>query len=300
MINSIYCSPTHLKLIVGDADSKIIKVHDYAEIPLPANGMINGIITDEEVMAQFLNGVADQYGFRKNYSYLVVDSSNIQVKTMEVPPLNDAKVLEFVKREYDPTGEKEAELVIDYTVLNSKMESGGVSILAVAVNKPMLQAYKSAFDGAGCDLRGIDIGVNCQIKLSKFVEQLRTATYILTQIDGRALTLTLFTNGNYVVSNKKRLMGEEGTPEWISEISDNISSMVQFNSANKGEMITTCYISGVDLEKVAAISGGLSFLQIDIRELDISNSVVISKVADDGTIFMPDKYLLNLGNILNK
>jgi hypothetical protein len=294
MTNSIFCSPTHFKLVAGEADGKTITVKKFAEAPLPGNGMINGIITDTDVMTTFFAQAAEAYDLRKNPTYVVLDTNNIQAKTMEVPPVSEAKILEFIRHELaDQSGA--SELVTDYAVLDPKASSGGVSVLAVAVNRETLESYRTALVGAGIDIRGINIATNCLIKIARLLPALADQTFLLVQSEGRFSQVALFSGGKYIVGNKNRLLHDPGTAEWMGEIGAGISSMIQFNKGAHGPDIQAAYIEGVNPALMPVLGDSLSYLDIGIRTLDFSGVVVSEDPA-----FYPGSFLLNLGNLLKK
>jgi hypothetical protein len=277
-----------------------VKVTGFGELPLPDGAMINGIITDADLTTRFLSHVNDTYGLRKEPAYLVIDSNNILSKTMDVPPLAESKVLGIIASDMTHFQDNQEDPnVYDFTVVNPKSESGGVTILAVGVDRSMLEDYRTTMISAGFDLKGINIGINCQIKLAKFLPELKTGTAILAQVDGRIMTLTLFEDGKYLIGNKYRLMNTEDTPEWYAEISNNLSSMVQFNKGQhaNGEISSACF-AGLSQIQLGTMASNLSYLGIDIRPIGFDSGVSLTGKAAGQDGFDPGHFLLNIGNLL--
>jgi hypothetical protein len=293
-----------LKFVSGDADAKTVKVRKFAELLLPAGGMINGIITDEDVMTRFFAGVNNDYELAKEPTLLVINNNSIQAKSLEVPPVSDDMVLNFISREYSQYGEGGNDNnVYDYTILSPSGPSGGTQILAVGVARDLLEVYRKTLVNAGFDLKRIDIGLNCQIKLARFLPQLQQGSIVLVFIDERSLALTLFENGNYVVANRYRLTHASDDPELVDEIGGNISSMIQFNKTQKDSAaITAAYIAGASEAQVSAMQLSLTYLGIEIRSLDMSDRITLQDAAatTEGLYFDAGGYLLNLGNLLKK
>jgi hypothetical protein len=288
---------------VGDADNRSIRIQEFGEEILPTGGMINGIITDENIMTRFFSEMNGKYGLSRGTTLLVLDSNNIQTKILDVPAVADARVIEFIKRSFSQyNDDEEDDAVYDFTVLNPRAESGGVSVLAVSVAQQMIRSYKSVLIGAGCDLKGINVGVNAQIKLAKFLPQLQTGTFIFVQIDGRNLSVSLFEDGNFRIVNKNRMVQTENSPEWYTEIGNNLSSMLQFSKSQRSNIqITAAYIAGLQTDQIAYLAQGITYLGIDIRELSLTESIRLEgSAAQKGAYFNPGKYLLNLGNLLKK
>jgi Tfp pilus assembly PilM family ATPase len=301
MMNSIYCSPTHLNYVIGSADSKSIKISDFGAIPLPQGGMINGIITDAGIMTKYFSEVNIENALEKTSTWLVINNSTIETKVMDVPALGEDKILEFVRREFRQYSDAENDAVYDFTVLNPKPASGGKTILAVGVSREFLTTYKTALLSAGYDLRGINIGLNSQIKLAGFLPQLKTRTVVLVQLDGRTLSLTLLTDGFYRLQNRSRMVHPENDPEWADEVASNISGMMQFNKTQKdNEEIAAAYVAGVTPEGMTRLTSGLTNLGIDIKELDLMGSITLSGKAASKGPFNAGDYLLGIGNLIGK
>jgi Tfp pilus assembly PilM family ATPase len=300
---SLYFSPTHLKLTVGSGDRGGFKIDDFGMYDLPDGAMINGIITDEENLTRFLADVGSSLGILKQDARLVIANNSIRSKIMDVPIVNEQKTLEFIGRELGAVDGTEEEDVYDYAVLIPKLPGGGTRILAVAVGKSMLLSYRNALTGAGWNLKVIGIGMGAEIRLASILPQLSTGSCILTEIDGKNLRLTLFENGNYLITNKHRLLNAEDTSEWISEIGNHIGSMIQFHKSQRTDFeITNSYFTGITTVQTAQFATALAYLGVHISDLDLADKVKLTgkAAAEKQSGFDPGKYLLNLGMLLKK
>ena len=299
---SLYCSPTHLKLVVGSADSTAIKVDDYGAFPLPEGAMINGIITDEEAMINYLSTIGAAMGGFKHEALLVIDANSIRSKVMDMPVVSGQKMLEFIASDLGAFNEEGNNDVFDYAVLNGKLPEGGARILAVAVDREILQVYRNTFSSAGFNLKGINIGVNALIKLSRILPQLKTGARILAAVDDRNLTLSLFENGDYKITNKYRLLNTESTPEWRQEIGNNISSVIQAHKGQRPvEDISAVFFAGLSPEETESLTEPLAFLDIETDMLDVASFINLTgKAAQNNGGFDPGQNLLNLGTLLKR
>jgi len=300
MAVSLFCSTSHLKVIVGSADANSVKVDDFAMFTLPDGAMLNGIITDEDAMIRFLSEVGANMSLFKQEALLVIDNNSIRSKVMDMPAVPEPKMLEFISRELGVFEDGESNDVFDYTVLNAKTEGGGSRILAVAVDRNLLQSYRNTLTSAGFNLKNINIGVNAAYKMARVSPHLMTGARILAIMDERNLTLMLFENGDYKITNKYRLMAADDTPEWRQEIGNNISSVMQFHKGQRPtEEISAVFFTGLSPAQTAALSEPLSFLGVQIGMLDLVSRVKISsKAAEKDGGLNPGKYLLNLGVML--
>ncbi|MDR0875332.1 MAG: hypothetical protein LBN12_03885 [Clostridiales Family XIII bacterium] len=300
---SLYFSPTHLKLTVGSGDRGGFKIDDFGMYDLPDGAMINGIITDEENLTRFLAEIGSALGVLKQEARLVIANNSIRSKIIDVPAVSEQRTLEFIGRELGAVDGTEEEDVYDYAVLIPKLPGGGTRILAVAVGKSMLLSYRNALTGAGWNLKVIGIGMGAEIRLAGILPQLSTGSCILTEVDGKYLRLTLFENGNYLITNRHRLLNADDTTEWFGEIGNHLSSMIQFHKSQRTDFeITNAYFAGVTTTQVAQLATALAYLGVHIGNLDLADKVKLTgKIsAEKQSAFDPGKYMLNLGMLLKK
>ena len=276
---SMYCSPTHLKLISGKSSSKGIDINGYAEIPLPDGAMINGIITSEDTMISFLKGVGESMNLFKEEVSLVIDNNSIRSKVMRVPPVNESTIMTFVERDMGiVSGVEKTNDVFDYSVLNPVADADGAKILAVAVSRELLETYKNVFEEAGFKLKNIDIGADSIIKIGYAAPQL-DSTNILAIIDGKTLMLSLFEDGDFSITNRYRIMNSEGTPEWFNEIGGHVSSVIQFQKGQRsGSDVSYVFFAGLDASLVENLKDSLRYLAINVEQLDLSGIVRFGKL----------------------
>jgi len=290
-----------MKFLAGSSDAKGIKISDFAKIDLPAGGMINGIITDAGIMSQFFKQAAADHDLARSAAWLIINNPNINTKIVDIPHVGEDQALEFIKREITQYSEEETDEVFDFTVLNPKSESGGMTVLAVGVSRELLTSYRDSLASAGIELAGINLGLNCHIQLTELMPLLSRDTVILVWVDGRALTLTLFSNGEYRIQNRSRMVHSEDEPEWSDEISAGISTMIQFSKSQRSsEVVSAAFIAGVSTEKFKDLKGAISNLEIEIKPLDFASKVSLTGKASGSKDWEAGEYLLNIGNLIGK
>ena len=302
MVESLYCSATHLKLIVGSADANVVKVEDFAMFDLPEDAMINGIITDQDAMAGYLSEIGSDVGLLKREATLVIDNNSMRFKVMDVPKASEPKTLEFVERDLGAFSGDEPSDIFDYAVLDPRLPGGGVRILAAAVDREVLRVYRDAFLSAGFSLKRIDIGVNAVIKLGSISPQLAEGARILAVVDGHSLILLLFEGGEYRITNRYRLFSQDGTPGWEKEISDGLSSMIQSHKGQRpAEEISAAFFAGLPSQRADSLAGALSPLGIETGVFDIGpHARATGKAAQKDPAFPAGDYIFNLGSLLKK
>jgi hypothetical protein len=300
-----------MRLLIGSAEAKQVRIDGFEEAPLPEDGMINSIITDENKMVGFFEDVQSRHGIGRNNTALTIHTNSIQTKVMDVPRVPEAKALEFIRREfvqYDGlgAGEPAEEDIYDYTILNNKSASGGVTLLAASVPAQLLRSYRNVLADAGFKLKSINVGVNCNVKLVRFLPQLAQESFVLVQADGRNLSLSLFIAGVFRVTNRYRLVAELGTKDRLMEIGSNVSSMLQFAVSQRDEdtpPVGSAVFAGFHEAEFSLIAQEFAYLNVELKKIDLSDAVRLSGPAAEhaeSAGFNPGFYLFNIGAMLKK
>jgi hypothetical protein len=298
---ALYCSPTQLILLVGNVNGQKATIDDFKAIPLPERSMINGVITDKDVMTRFLHEVSQRFGPYNQDAVLVLESNNIRTKIMTLPKVKENKLLGFVQRDFGEISES-GDDVFDFTVLRQNGPEGGLEVLGIAAGKVLLQNYIDVFKAAGFKLKRIDVGSNALAKIAGFVPQLQSNNSILVHMDGMTLTITLFEQGAYRISQKYRLLNAAETDARRREVVGNISSMVQFQkSQHRDFSIDAIHVLGVLPEQMPAFAEATRFLEIPVFELSLNSQIKLTGKANfDQASFVSSKYLYNLGAMIRR
>jgi hypothetical protein len=301
MITSLYCSPTHLRLLVGNVSGRKATIDEFHEIALPEQSMINGIITNKDAMMRFFREVSQQFGPFTQDATLLIESNNIRTKLMTLPAVDERKLLGFVQQQFDEISE-EGDDIFDFTVLGPNRKQGGLEVLGITAGKIMLQNYIDVLASANFKLKRIDVGANALMKITNFIPQLKTNSNVLAHVDDSSLSVTLFEEGIYRISQKYRLINAPGTAERNSEVAGNISSMVQFQRSQHSNIsIDGVYILGIAHELMPDFAERARFLDLPLFELALDSQIALTGKANfNQQDFISSKYLLNLGAMIKK
>ncbi|MDR1421907.1 MAG: pilus assembly protein PilM [Coriobacteriales bacterium] len=299
---SLYCSPTNLRLLVGSASTKQVKIDQFVDTPLPENAMLNGIITGQDAMTRFLTETNDQYGPFRQDAVLCVESSLIRSRIITVPKVPDAQMLRFVTEELQSSSDSEASDVFDFATLGTNFTKGGVDVLGIAAGRALLAAYIEVFSDAGFKIKRIDVGTNALIKLTSLSPRLTEENSLLALVDGQALFLALFNRGRFILMKKYRLMHPLATEESYRELGNHISTLVQFQKTQDSESdIQSVYITGVPVDSVAPLSATASYLSMPIAYLDISERLKLAgKALFEQNTFDASRFLFNIGTLVGR
>lgn len=298
---SLYCSATHLRLLIGSVSGQKATVDEFRELALPEQSMINGIITNEDAMLRFFDGVTQEFGPYRQDVALVIESNNIRTRLMTLPAVKEARLSLFVKQEFGEISE-ETDDIFDFTVLGPDRKRGGLEVLGIAAGKVLLRNYINVLERAGLKLKRIDVGTNVLTKLARFVPQLGSSNSILVHDDDGSLTISLFEQGAYRISQRYRLLNAQGTPERFREIASNISSMVQFQTSQRRDInIEAIHVLSENPEQLPQLAEATQFLEIPLVALDLDAQLRLTgKASFDQRLFSASKYLYNIGTLVRR
>jgi hypothetical protein len=298
---SLYCSPTQLLMLVGSVNGQEATVEEFKAIPWPTHLMTNGVITDRDAMAGFLQDISQRLGPWKQDAVLILEGANIRSRVMTLPAVRENRLLPFVQRDFDEISE-EAGDVFDFTVLGRKGTEDGLEVLGVAINRALLQNYRDVFMAADFRLRRIDVGSNTLAKLTGFIPQLRSGNSILVQVDGAELAVTFFEQGMYRFTQRYRLSHAAVSVERDQEVIDHISSVVQFQkSLNRDIAITVIHVLGITSERLPTFIEQADCLAIPVAGLFLDEQIKLTgKAHFEQAGFVSSKYLHNIGAMIRR
>jgi hypothetical protein len=296
---SLYCSPSHLRLLVGSVSGPQATVDEFREIPLPERSMINGIITDTDAIRRFFDGVSQEFGPYRQSTTLVIESNNIRTRLMTLPAVKEKRLPAFVQQEFDEISGEEDD-VFDFAVLGPDRQQGGVEVLGIAAGHALLKSYIGVLEATGFRLRRIDVSTNALVKAAQFVPQLRSSSSILVHADGSSLTITLFEQGVYRISQKYRLMHAPDAPGHFLEVADKLSSMVQFQKSRHRDLsIETVHVLAESAGHLQGIIEATRFLELPVVALDLDAQVRLrGRASFDQGLFSSSRYLYNIGTLV--
>ncbi|MBE6842370.1 MAG: hypothetical protein E7510_06020 [Ruminococcus sp.] len=271
MTTTLFVSNETIQVVSGAAKGKKLIINSIITEPVKEGTIINGVITD----ASQLKNDIDQI-FKNNKKLgkkinVIVDGSSINTKILEVPLLNEAKLMPFIETNY-PEVENREKMLIDYMVLEGKTEAGGASVLSVLTEKDFVNEYSELITSLGIKIDTIDISLSSLIKLVKFGIKALGETFIVGVLDKNILALVLFVRGKFRFSRRIRIVSEIGSEEILPEMVKILSNMIQFNKSEKTNAdITDIYIGGflpADNEIYKQLTDSLDVNVVSFPELE--------------------------------
>lgn len=234
MAVSVYLSNNTVQIVCGDARKKQIRVEKIYSLTIPEGSLLNGVITSEMNLKHDLKQIWETYQLPSKGVRLVLDSSQIMLKTVQTPKANAKKILASVAQEFADTINID-QYVFDGKILREEAGQKKVEVLAAAAEQEYLADFVRMFQDIGVTLEGIDVAVNAQMKVLGRIPELKKETMITSHLDGNNLVSTLIVDGNYKYFNRTRLFSEHGTEGFAAEVARTVSSIMQFYSSQKYE-----------------------------------------------------------------
>lgn len=91
MAVSVYLSNNTVQIVCGDARKKQIRVEKIYSLTIPEGSLLNGVITSEMNLKHELKQIWETYQLPSKGVRLVLDSSQIMLKTVQTPKANAKK-----------------------------------------------------------------------------------------------------------------------------------------------------------------------------------------------------------------
>ena len=240
----VYISNNKIQVLLGSYAKNRLQVQSICEEPLEEGCILNGIIMNAFSLQNTITQMWQKYNLPAKGVHLVVNGSSVTVKPMKIPQTAPKNVPGLIRTEFRDM-ENIQNLIVDYSVTNLKNPDGTCSILAVLYTKEFIMSYVNLFKEAKIDLEVIDLVQNCLIKLMKRFKSLQGKTYAVFILDKNMLMQCLFSNDNFVMTRRSRILAEPEDPGFEREIGQNINSIIQFNKSEQtGSDITEFYLSG--------------------------------------------------------
>ncbi|MEI7884736.1 MAG: pilus assembly protein PilM [Clostridia bacterium] len=295
----IFFANDEIRFLRCNPSKKHLLVRIAASYQLPEGCLINGIITNQANVLSKLQELKKQYSLKK--VHICLDSSTVLSKVKQVPFAKEKNILNFVKAEFAEVASSFEQPVFDYTVLQDKLQATRQgTVFAVCCDKGLLKTYIDLFASLKVQLLSIDVAANAVIKLCSKLFQGTTDTFVVAIVDKSSVILNLFVAGKYYFSTRGRILQPEGSEEFLNEFIQRISSINQFNKAQKtGQEIGAVYLVGsiaAEQDRCKQLLEPLGLQALLLTQLD--TFVRKNKIFDMENRLAD--YIYNLGSVLEQ
>lgn len=249
MKNVIYINNDTMYILNGKLTRKgELKIRYQKEIKLQEGSVLNGVVIHREEVLEQLK----IHKKKLRQATLVLNSSHIIIRKMNLPLLGEKDTLEVVKKEFALL-EKDEDFVYDFT---KSRKGRRQTIIACGVPKQFVETYIQLFKEAGIKLKRIDSGLNSLIQAIETSRTFQDKSFVFNLLEKNMLIALLFENNQYTFSNKNRLLQEPDSKGYITEIFSALSSINQFHKAQKSEhKIEKSYYIGLNEQQLEDLQG---------------------------------------------
>lgn len=243
----IYIGAKEIQAVVYSRGSKKVTISGYYTYPLPDGCMINGLIMNEEAFQETLSEFVSGCKFKLNKSRLLVDSSQIMLKSLPLPEKMQKKQILYAVRAELSSLDNKKEYTYGYGEIKARREGASRDILCCGIEKELAEKYKNAFAQAGVKLGGMHVVPGCMMHMVEKNPALCEGTIILCVLDGQTAVTYLFANGCYIMHSRNRLLTKRGDEKITGELLGRISTMNQFSQSQKDfDKVSKVYFCGLD------------------------------------------------------
>ncbi len=241
MTTSVYLSNSTINAVVGTGGKKV-RVKRVCSVEIPEGSLINGIITNEADLSDQLKEFWEQNKLPKKDVALVINSSQLVLKTLTMPKAKDRKIRELLPMEFGDVSDQK-DPILDYMLEST--EKNTVSVHAVMTDRSFIQGYLSLFGELGIKVSSISVARTCRNKLLGTLKQVRGKVCVVHMIDGTSINSMLWVNGTSVYATQRRVFCEAGTPQFGVELARLVNNIQQFAITQQiQEKIETVYLAG--------------------------------------------------------
>jgi len=285
----VYFSNDGIQVLQGIIKGGRLNISNFKTLPVEAGALINGVITNEEVIKLTIAEALKESPHLFKNMKLVIDSSLIATKNVEVPKLKPKELAAVAATEFEDTAGNYDALVVDYTHIPGP---AGNHLFCCGVEKRVLESYITLFASLKIQIKSIDVGLNTLIQYVTATKDYKGMTFALNILDGKNLVSLLFENGIYIFSNRSRLLSERGTDAFADELSGKLSSLIQFNKSQKSEhTLNMSLYAGLDeyeLNSLRALNFDPDLNLFSIPQTpNIKNGFVMDESFDFGSFIYP-------------
>lgn len=255
----IYISGTEMQVVCGSGSGRKAKIKKCFVVPTPEGSVINGTVMDPDSFIPFVKSFFIGNKLPVNDVSLVVNSSKIAGKQMDIPDMKKDKTLDYVAREFADMDRDVNDVVCAYTSLKSEAGANVKRIYAESVNKDFLGNYMEIFKDAGIKLKGIYSSEGVLIKMVEMTAAQIRRTFVVQIADGNLLSSVVWVGGVFYYYNSQRCFQNVGTAEYFEECSRTIDQIGQFMKASQVTApIETIYVGGMEKSNAEYYIGRLN------------------------------------------
>ena len=252
-------------------------IKSQTAVELEMGSVVNGVIINKDDLINKLINLKSKL----TKPILVIDSSSIILKRLDIPKMNKAQATELLSYELGVQDVQE-EYIYDVNFIENKND---FFIIGSAVPKNLIESYIDVFKEADIRLSKIDILANSVSKFVSINKSFEKETFLLNIISSENIVSFLFEKGKYKLMNRNKIMIDSDSNEYIDELFSKLSSMIQFHKSQKSDYpIVNSYYVGLGKENTKKLDKYVTLYEpdINIKEMVLPSNKLSGT---DGSLF---------------
>lgn len=266
----VYINNDQVKILLADLKKGEVKVIKSLEYTLEPGSVINGVLIRTNEILNILKGNRNLL----KGATVVLNSSNIQIKKLDHPELKGKKLDNYIRTEFSIP--EDGSLI--YGTVSRKFENQYRTIF-MGVPSELLKGYLNLFKEAKIKLGSFEILQNGMAKFVKSKQDLKGQNFVLNLIEGSNLISVLIEAGEYVLTDRNRLIAEPNSEPFLDELLQKLSSMIQFNKSQKSpNLITKSYYVGLNRDKLLILEDKSMAMDVGLEVVGFIDDSLHEKV----------------------
>ena len=173
---------------------------------------------------------------------LVLPDAAVSVKTVQAPHMPAKQLADLVHHEMQ--NREEQTVISDYLPLGEDAE-GKLTLFCASCRAATFEEYLDLFDELDLRLAHVTVPMANYLKTLQRMEQMQGQSCIWLLFEEGSVLAVLIEDGAYRYSSRSRIFSEPGTVDFSTEVTRNLSGMLQFRSANRsGQALSGVYYAG--------------------------------------------------------
>lgn len=255
---TVYLSNTDIEVLNGSGNGKGVTVSRACYAQMPEGSFLNGVITDPDGLVQALSAMWTEHKLPRKGIRLVINTSQIAVRVLDMPILSQSKAAAYLEREFEERNGERNRLMGFYVIGKDKKRKL-MKVCTEISDVVFIENYVSVFEQAGIELSEINSGIGVSVNLLKKLKFASEVNSVVMLRDGMTVTAIYFVKGEYFYSTTNRTFNSPGSLEFAGELSNTISQIVQFSKSEKVEdPISEIFLSGMTEEDAIHVERSVS------------------------------------------
>lgn len=295
---TVYLSNTDIEVLSGQSNGKGVSVSHVYSTPMPEGSFLNGVITDPEGIQYALAGMWNTHKLPKKGIRLVINTSQISVRVIDMPIMSHNKADIYLQREFEErSGERKR--LLGFYVISQNKKNKTMKVCTELADVEFIANYVNVFAGAGIELKEINSGIGVSVNFLKKLNFAPDKNSVVMLRDAMTVTAIYLVKGEYFYSTTARTFNQPGTLEFAGEISNTVSQIEQFSKSEKVEdAISQIYLAGMTLEDATNVERAISMNlseNVVVYNISVMRGVKFSYSTDSlDTLFYPTAGLMTL------